>query len=163
MIWGVDLAPGQQIKFGEKVLQPVKQTKHMGITLQSSSNHKNIATSERIKKAKCVILAARGIGSNSVPVPPSVMLKIYWNVVLSSALYGMEGLNVKRGGGVWRTRIQIKYEYVGPPVKTRNRIQRTVNVFGGLRRLKYYHLFVGILQDIIIFSGFLRRLATCDI
>ena len=90
MRWGPELSPNVPITFGGKTMNIIDKTKHMGITLQTTKVRSDDIVNDRIKKAKCTLLAARGIGSKSVPVPPSVLSKLYWNVSLSSALYGME-------------------------------------------------------------------------
>ena len=90
MIWGPDTAPQLRITFGNDEMKTVDKTTHVGITLQTLSNTPNSLTADRVKKAKCSLLAARGIGSLSIPMPPSALSKMYWSIAIPRSLYGTE-------------------------------------------------------------------------
>ena len=96
MIWGNDTAPDLSITFGNRDIKIVDKLKHVGITLQTLNHTADSLTADSIKKAKCTLLAARGIGSASVPVPPSTLSKLYWAVAIPRALYGIEILPFER-------------------------------------------------------------------
>ena len=90
MIWGKDNTPQLKLTFGNHDMKIVEKTVHVGIALQTQINSADSLTADIIKKAKCTLLAARGIGSMSIPMPPSALSKMYWTIAMSRALYGTE-------------------------------------------------------------------------
>ena len=90
MRWGPDLTPSVNITFGNHEIKIVEEAKHVGIKLKTSGNAVESNTAERIKLGRCTLLAARGIGTARVPMPPAALSKLYWSVAMSRALYGME-------------------------------------------------------------------------
>ena len=50
--------------------------------------------------AKSVIHAAKGLGSDNVPVPPGVLSKIYWAVAIPKMLYGFEVLPLEESSEI---------------------------------------------------------------
>ena len=90
MIWGVDREPNVDIVMNNEVLLPHTSCKHMGVTLCNNKQEKNTACEKRIGKARASLLAARGLGSYNVPVPPTVLSKIYWSVSIPKMVYGLD-------------------------------------------------------------------------
>ena len=63
----------------------------MGIQLCISKAAENLS----ISHAKGVVCAARGLGSEYIPMPQSVMSQIYWTVAVPKMLYGLEIVPIK--------------------------------------------------------------------
>ena len=90
MIWGVDTQPSLEVTFGGDILKPVEICKHMGIKLYTNRNQVKCIYEDRIGLAKRVMFTAKGIGSQSIPVPPLILSKIYWTVAIPKLLYGLD-------------------------------------------------------------------------
>ena len=90
MVFGPDKEPHVVIQMGGVPIQVVSSYKHVGVTLCTNSISMKQAVSKRINTAQGKLLAARGIGSHTVPTPVSVMNKIYWSVVIPSLIYGYD-------------------------------------------------------------------------
>ena len=90
IIWGSDIRPSLNVRFGKDILKPVQMCKHMGIKLYSDKKLVKSIFEERIGSAKRVMYAAKGLGSQSIPVPPTILSKIYWSVAIPKMLYGLE-------------------------------------------------------------------------
>ena len=98
MVWGEDKSPGVIVKLGNDELKKVSSCTHMGINLCANSNLERQSILTRIGTARGPLLAARGIGSSSVPVPPSVLSQIYWSVGVTRMLYGLDVKPVSDAG-----------------------------------------------------------------
>jgi len=70
----------------------------MGITLCTDPKIEKQTYAARVSNAKGPLLAARGIGSHNVPVPPTVLSKIYWSVSVSKMVYGLDVKPVSDAG-----------------------------------------------------------------
>ena len=79
-----------RFKTGDRILQQVNSYKHMGITLCNDAALERQSYAESIGEARSSLLAARGIGSSGVPVPASILSKIYWSVSMPRLTYGLE-------------------------------------------------------------------------
>ena len=90
MLWGEDTAPSIDVKLGDRILQQVKSYKHMGITRCNDAALERQSYAESIGEARSSLLAAWGIGSSGVPVPASILSKIYWSVSMPRLTYGLE-------------------------------------------------------------------------
>ena len=90
MVWGTDHYPHIDITFGEKVLLPEDEAKHMGVTLISDKKKAIEVCQKRIGKGKYSLLAALGLGGSDVRTSPTAMSKIYWGVTIPKMLYGIE-------------------------------------------------------------------------
>ena len=90
MLWGEDTAPSIDVKLGDRILQQVNSYKHMGITLCNDAALERLSYAESIGEARSSLLAARGIGSSGVPVPASILSKLYWSVSMPRLTYGLE-------------------------------------------------------------------------
>ena len=98
MLWGKDEYPELDVCLGGQPLQRFNSTKHMGIMLCSGNKEIISSYSQRIAKARSVVLCSKGIGSNIIPVNPPVMSKIYWSVAIPRMLYGMEVVPISDAG-----------------------------------------------------------------
>ena len=78
------------VKLGDRILQQVKSYKHMGITLCNDAVIERQSYDESIGEARSSLLAARGTGSSGVPVPASILSKIYWSASMPRLTYGLE-------------------------------------------------------------------------
>ena len=66
IMWGKDDEPNKSIVFGNQILQPKIECKHMGVKINSESSkisHDIVLA----RKAKTALYAARGIGSQMIP------------------------------------------------------------------------------------------------
>ena len=90
MVWGPDRLPNQPIILGDGTLPLVESCKHVGVTLTTSSRAAKAGVATRVGTGTKTLLAARGIGSPSVPVTPAVLSKLYWSVAVPRSLYGLE-------------------------------------------------------------------------
>ena len=90
ILWGEDTVPSIYLKLGDRILQQVKSYKHMGITLCNDAALERQSYAESIGEARSSLLAARGIGSSGVPVPASMLSKIYWSVSMPKLTYRLE-------------------------------------------------------------------------
>ena len=90
MCWGTDLYPHIQIKFGDEILEPEKESKHMGVNLTTDKKLIPTICQKRIGKGKFALLSGLGLGGTSVRTSPSTMSKIYWGVVIPKMLFGIE-------------------------------------------------------------------------
>ena len=77
-------------KLGPGQISVKTQCKHMGVNLTSDKKTEIESYSKRINACKSVVYAARSLGSPAVPVPPTVMNKIYWAVAVPRMLYGLD-------------------------------------------------------------------------
>ena len=75
---------------GDKEISVVSECRHMGITLTTQRMLYKKAIQERIGAGKSTLLAARGIGSHSQPVTPTVLSKVYWTISVPKMTYGVE-------------------------------------------------------------------------
>ena len=73
----------------------VDSCKYMGIQLSTSKAAENLNVDEWIGHAKGVVCAAKGLGSEHIPMPPSVMYQINWRVAVPKMLYGLEIVPIK--------------------------------------------------------------------
>ena len=82
MVWGKDEHPDLQAMLGDEALKMVNVCRHLGIDLVS--DNKLIAESySRLKgQSQKAFSALRGLGSELLPVPPNVLSKLYWSVVI---------------------------------------------------------------------------------
>ena len=90
MVWGRDTQPNIEAKFGGDILKPVEVCKHMGIKLYTKGKQVKGIYEDRIGAAKRVMFAAKGLGSQIIPVPPPILSKIYWTVAIPKLLYGLD-------------------------------------------------------------------------
>ena len=90
MIWGRDCMPGVPVKLGNHDLKVVTSHVHLGVLLSTDKLERFHMYNERIGTAQKMIFAARGIGSASIPVTPSVLSKLYWSVIIPKLIYGLE-------------------------------------------------------------------------
>ena len=72
------------------IIKPESSCKHVGVTLCTTRFDEKMSCEKRIGAARSMLLAARGLGSASVRVPPTVLSKIYWAVAMPKMVYGME-------------------------------------------------------------------------
>ena len=75
---------------GNTELSIVNKVKHMGIEICKDNSSRQMDTNKRIGKGQSVLNAARGMGSECLPLPPHVLSKIYWAVAIPRMLYGLE-------------------------------------------------------------------------
>ena len=66
----------------------------MGITLCNDAAPERQSNAESIGEAMSSLLVVRGIGSPGVPVPASILSKIYWSVSMPRLTYGLEAKSV---------------------------------------------------------------------
>ena len=90
MCWGEDDSPHIAITFGNELILPEKESRHMGVTLTSDKRSVPAICQKRIGKGKYPILAALGLGSTNVRTSPNTLSKIYWGVSIPKMLYGLE-------------------------------------------------------------------------
>lgn len=90
MIWGKDGNPDLKLMLGNNVIKIVDKCKHVGVPLVSNSADEISNLHDRANKGKVLVLTARGLGSDRVPVSPVVMSKIYWSTVIPRITYGLE-------------------------------------------------------------------------
>ena len=98
MVWGTDKEPSLQVNLGMSELLQSVSVKHMGIHLTSDPKLIKDIYIERVIKGKNVFYASRGVGSYNLPVPPTVLSKIYWSVAIPSMTYGMEVTPINETG-----------------------------------------------------------------
>lgn len=98
MVWGKDKEPRVSIVLGNAGLKLCLSVKHMGITLTNDPKLLKETYKERVMKGKNAFYASRGIGSNNMPVPPTVLSKLYWSVAIPSMTYGMEVTPISETG-----------------------------------------------------------------
>ena len=90
MMWGNDHQPSVDTKFGVDSLSSSNICKHMGVKLCNDGNMLKGMYEERAGATKCVVYAARGLGSGNNPVSTKAMSKIYFSVALPKMTYGLE-------------------------------------------------------------------------
>ena len=90
LLYGIDTMPHVDIKIGNVCVKTEPAFKHVGNTLCTTRRDQKHAIETRICAARQVVLAARGIGSKRVPVPPLVLSRIYWTVAIPKLLYGLD-------------------------------------------------------------------------
>ena len=90
MIWGKDKDPAVTIVMGDTPVRIVTACKHVGITLFTDRTQQSVVVNKQTNAARATLLAARGLGSALVPVPPTVLSKIYWAVVIPRLTYGLD-------------------------------------------------------------------------
>ena len=90
MLWGVDMSPNVSVKLGEVKLKRVHRCKHVGVTLCSENITEKDIIAEKIGEGRAPLMAARGLGSSAVPVPPAVLSKLYWCISVTRMVYGIE-------------------------------------------------------------------------
>ena len=90
LIWGKDKDPNVDIKMNDQVLDVKTHCKHVGVLLFTDKQRSILEYKKRCSASRAVLLAARGMGSANVPVPPSTLSKIYWAVAVPKLTYGME-------------------------------------------------------------------------
>ena len=90
LIWGVDKSPNEPIVMGNNVLEVVNKNKHLGIVLHNNNVPTSKIMDTRIGEGRASLLAARGMGSRSIPVNPVVLSRIYWSVSIPRMLFGIE-------------------------------------------------------------------------
>ena len=90
LIWGKDDAPDVPIIFGNSTLEIVNKYKHLGVVKHNDNVSSKEVISERIGLGRSALMAARGIGSDRIPMNPAVLNKIYWSVCIPRMLYGVE-------------------------------------------------------------------------
>ena len=90
MMWGKDNHPFMKIEMGGEPLKLVQSSKHMGVKLCTDRASARQAIEKRIGASRAVLYAARGMGSAQVPVPPTVLSKVYWSVAIPKMTYGLE-------------------------------------------------------------------------
>ena len=97
LIWGKDTDPNLDCVMDGNVIVPKKSAKHMGVTLCTDKLSEKIAIEERIGKARGALMAARGMGSRSVRVPPAVLSKLYWSISMPKLVYGFDVTDIDNG------------------------------------------------------------------
>ena len=90
MIWGKDKSPEIPLVFGDAEIKIVDKSRHLGIVLHNNNVTSSKIMTARISDGRSSLLAARGIGSNLVPVNPVVLSRIYWSVSVPRMLFGIE-------------------------------------------------------------------------
>ena len=90
MMWGKDDHPFMKIEMGGEPLKLVQSSKHMGVKLCTDRASARQAIEERIGAGTAVLYEACGMGSAQVPVPPTVLSKVYWSVAIPKMTYGLE-------------------------------------------------------------------------
>ena len=86
------------IKLGPHSISVVSHTKHMGLTLTNNPRDCHDTYLKRISDMKSVVFAGRALGSQMVPVVPSVMNRIYNSVAVPRGLYGLEVVPIQESG-----------------------------------------------------------------
>ena len=94
LLWGNDTDPNVDIVMNENVIDINVSAKHMGVMLCTDKKSECIAFEERVGSAKSVLMAARGMGNNFVPMAPSILSKLYWSMCIPKLVYGLEVTNV---------------------------------------------------------------------
>ena len=90
VVFGKDYCPNQELKMGVNTLTIEEKVKHMGVVLCKTNSSKQDDINRRIGKGQSVLNAARGIGSEQIPMPPLVLSKIYWAVAIPKVTYGLD-------------------------------------------------------------------------
>ena len=90
MIIGPDSCPNRDIMIGNSVLECKEMVKHVGITVCKESRLLAEVIDEKIATGRKILFGAKGIGSYTVPVSPTIMSKLYWSVVIPKVTYGFE-------------------------------------------------------------------------
>ena len=90
MCWGEDSSPDIPIVFGNQVLEPKDECKHMGVTLTTDRRKTIEICQKRIGSGKYALLSGLGLGGAGVRTSPNTLSKIYWGVVVPKMLYGIE-------------------------------------------------------------------------
>ena len=62
----------------------------MGVRLCNNETNMYDMVCERIGAGRAVLHAARGLGSQQVPVTPAVLSKLYWSIAVPKMVYGFE-------------------------------------------------------------------------
>ena len=98
--WGTFSQAEKQIpiKLGPHTIATVPKTKHMGLMLTNNPRDCQETYVKRISDMKSVVFAGRALGSQMVPVVPTVMNRIYEAVALSRGLYGLEVVPILDSG-----------------------------------------------------------------
>ena len=98
MVWGKDEQPDLQAMLGDEALKMVNVCRHLGIDLVSDNKLIAESYSRRIGQSQKAFSALRGLGSELLPVPPNVLSKLYWSVVIPKMTYGMEIVPITEAG-----------------------------------------------------------------
>ena len=94
LLWGNDTDPNVDIVMNETVIDINVSAKHMGVMLCTDKKSECIAFEERVGSAKSVLMAARGMGNDFVPMAPSILSKLYWSMCIPKLVYGLEVTHV---------------------------------------------------------------------
>ena len=98
MVWGKDEQSDLQAMLGDEALKMVNVCRHLGIDLVSDNKLIAESYSRRIGQSQKAFSALRGLGSEFLPVPPNVLSKLYWSVVIPKMTYGMEIVPITEAG-----------------------------------------------------------------
>ena len=90
MIFGKDHQPSKPIIMGETEISVRTSCNHMGVRLCNNETKIYDMVCERIGAGRAVLHAARGLGSQQVPVTPAVLSKLYWSIAVPKMVYGFE-------------------------------------------------------------------------
>ena len=81
---------------GNNKLAIVESAVHLGIPLSDNPALVKKHYEDRIGRGRRSVYATHGLGSLTIPVPPSVSSKIYWSVSVPQMLYGIEVVPLNR-------------------------------------------------------------------
>ena len=90
MVWGEEEEPDLQAMLRDEAFKMVNACRHLGIDLVSDNKLIAESYSRRIGQSQKAFSALRGLGSELLPVPPNVLSKLYWSVVIPKMTYGMD-------------------------------------------------------------------------
>ena len=90
LIWGTDNEPNVDVIFGNDVIIPSDECKHMGLKLCTKPSGILDMIETRAGKVRTVLSSAQGLGDCLINVPPLSMSKIYWSVGVPKLTYGLD-------------------------------------------------------------------------
>ena len=96
--WGKDEYPHIEVVFGDEVLTPKTECKHMGVTLTSDKKKRQEVCQKRIGSGKYALFAGLGLGGPNVCTSPTTMSKIYCSVVVPKMLYSQPRISRHQKG-----------------------------------------------------------------
>jgi len=90
LVFGEDHCRSHQLALGEAVIATVKCDKHLGVPLATTTVALDDAIRDRISSGRSRFYCTLSIGSGCNRLPPNILSKLYWSVVIPHVTYGLE-------------------------------------------------------------------------
>ena len=97
IIYGRDMGPDMSLRLGSHELEVVGSDKHLGIPLSPSKSTLDTYICGLVSKGRRCFYASLSLGNRFNPVPPLILSRLYWSIVIPSMTYGLELVNLSHG------------------------------------------------------------------